>query len=87
VTSKPKSYQLFIMSLPPSTKQPAAAAADGKQSVLGKRLTPEDGLAELQQTKLKGRLPCWKHLLPKLKPIDSKQPEKVCAEGKVLGKA
>ena len=63
------------MSKSPKGTQPPVDA-DGKQNVLGKRQTPEQGFEELKKAKRFGRLPCWPHLVPKLKPIDSKQPSK-----------
>lgn len=66
--------QLQLPSKPPS--KPAEQGNDGKVNVLGKRLTPEDGYEALSKAKQQGRLPCWAHLSPVLKPVDEKDKSK-----------
>jgi hypothetical protein len=59
---KMATQQQLQLGQPPKQQQPS----DCKQTVLGKRLTPESGLEELKDAKRKGRLACWRHLEPKL---------------------
>jgi hypothetical protein len=66
----------MALSLQPPKASKPKQARDGLCSVLGKRMTPEAGLEELKTTKANARLPCWLHLHPSVKPIDSKDPSK-----------